>query len=74
MENRTAGIVQETRQHIRKKAGSTEAQNQAQNSQSQMQTDLELQLKASRDVRWQMCITSSYNKAFTCGSLVTDVL
>ncbi|PON72882.1 hypothetical protein PanWU01x14_063510 [Parasponia andersonii] len=54
VENRTAGIVQETRKHIKKKPGNSEAHNQAQNSQSQTQTDLELQLKASRDVAMAM--------------------
>lgn len=64
VENRTAGIIQETRKHIRKKPGGAAAQNQATNRgstwqqpqlQTQNQTDQELQLKASRDVRWQLC-------------------
>ncbi|XP_030504326.1 uncharacterized protein LOC115719421 [Cannabis sativa] len=54
VENRTAGIVQETRNHIRKKSGTSAVQNPAQNSQSQTQADLELQLKASRDVAMAM--------------------
>lgn len=62
MENRTADIIQETRKHIRKKPGNSDSQNQVQTTQSQMQTDLELQLKASRDVRWQLCITSLYGR------------
>ena len=71
MENRTADIIQETRKHIKKKPGGSEAQNQVSNRsttwqqpqmQPQMQTDQELQLKASRDVRWQPCITGSYNR------------
>ena len=51
VENRTADIIQETRKHIKKKPPSSATQNPAQNSQSPVQTDLELQLKASRDVR-----------------------
>ena len=69
VENRTSDIIQETRKHIRKKPGNAVGQNQETNrsstlQQSQlrtqmspMQTDQELQLKASRDVRWQLCIT-----------------
>ena len=60
IENRTTDIIQETRKHTRKKPSSSESQNQAQNSQSQMQTDLKLQLNASSDVRWQLCISSFY--------------
>lgn len=74
MENRTADIIQETRKlQIRKKGGSSEKQKPMSNVGStrqvqqplmraevlqQMETDLEIQLKASRDVRWQLCITS----------------
>lgn len=70
MESRTADIIQETRKHIKKKPGGSEVQSQAPNhsstwQQPQMQTDQELQLKASRDVRWQLCITGSYNRK-TC--------
>ncbi|KAF3454776.1 hypothetical protein FNV43_RR05224 [Rhamnella rubrinervis] len=58
VENRTADIIQETRKHIRKKPGSSDTQNNAQKWQPQMhnqpQTDLELQLKASRDVAMAM--------------------
>lgn len=73
VENRTSDIIQETRKHIRKKPGNSVGQNQETNHsttvhQSQLrnqmspkQTDQELQLKASRDVRWQLCIT------FLCG-------
>ncbi|KAL2955815.1 hypothetical protein AAZX31_18G049800 [Glycine max] len=73
VENRTSDIIQETRKHIKKKPGNSVGQNQETNHsttlhQSQLrnqmspkQTDQELQLKASRDVRWQLCIT------FLCG-------
>ena len=74
VENRTADIIQETRKlHIRKKGSGSEPKNQATNIytrkqpamqtqvEPQLQDDQEIQLKASRDVRWQMCITSSYN-------------
>ncbi|KAH7564702.1 hypothetical protein JRO89_XS09G0008500 [Xanthoceras sorbifolium] len=61
VENRTAGIIQETRKHIRKKSGSSVPQNQATKQphmqaqvQSPMQNDQELQLKASRDVAMAM--------------------
>ncbi|GLU11943.1 hypothetical protein SLE2022_286610 [Rubroshorea leprosula] len=60
VENRTAGIIQETRKHIRKKPSSSLAQNQAAkqpqmpNQVPQMQTDQEIQLKASRDVAMAM--------------------
>lgn len=69
VENRTSDIIQETRKHIRKKPGNFVGQNQETNHsttsqepqlRSQMsptQGDQELQLKASRDVRWQLCIT-----------------
>lgn len=76
MENRTAGIIEGTRKHIRKKSSNSRAQNQAgkqsqmQNQgQTQMQTDLEIQLKASRDVRWQLYFVGSYGGgmfAFAC--------
>lgn len=73
VENRTSDIIQETRKlQIRKKGGSSEKQKPMSNVGStcqvqqplmraevlqQMETDLEIQLKASRDVRWQLCIT-----------------
>lgn len=71
VENRTADIIQETRKlQIRKKDGNSVPQNNASNisgtcqqpltrthMQPQTQTDLETQLKASRDVRWQLCDT-----------------
>jgi len=71
VESRTADIIQETRKHMKKKPGGSEAQNPVPNRsnawqqpqmQPQMQTDQGLQLKASRDVRWQPCITGSYNR------------
>lgn len=56
MENRTADIIQETRKlQIRRKGNGSGAQNLATDF-PQMQADHETQLKASRDVRWQMCI------------------
>lgn len=74
MENRTADILQTRKLQIRRK-GSTSVQNQASNVsgvwqqpamrnnvQTQPQTDLETQLKASRDVRWQLCITGLDNE------------
>lgn len=73
MENRTSDIIQETRKHIKKKPGNSEVQNKETNRstswqhsqlQTQMQPDQELQLKASRDVRWQLCIT------FSCGKRI----
>ncbi|XP_028803011.1 uncharacterized protein LOC114758157 [Neltuma alba] len=63
VENRTSGIIQETRNHIKKKPGSSELERQETNrsathqhsqSRTQMQTDRELQLKASRDVAMAM--------------------
>ncbi|KAL0460380.1 UNVERIFIED_CONTAM: hypothetical protein Slati_0665200 [Sesamum latifolium] len=70
VENRTADIIQETRKiQIRKKSGSSLSQDQASNlgslrkqhmfqtrmhPQSQLHTDLEMQLKASRDVAMAM--------------------
>jgi hypothetical protein len=70
VENRTADIIQETRKlQIRKKGSNAGSQNQTDfnspqqqpilrtHGQPQMQADLEIQLKASRDVRWQLCIT-----------------
>jgi len=70
VENKTADIIQETRKlQIKRQGNNSEAQSQApyyaNNSlpqQSQMQpiqprmlTNHETQLKASRDVRWQLC-------------------
>ncbi|PIN20826.1 hypothetical protein CDL12_06493 [Handroanthus impetiginosus] len=68
VENRTADIIQETRKiQIRRKSGTSRSQNQASNldslrqqpalqahAQPQMHTDLETQLKASRDVAMAM--------------------
>ncbi|XVF46105.1 hypothetical protein PTKIN_Ptkin03bG0000100 [Pterospermum kingtungense] len=61
VENRTAGIVQETRKHIRKKPSGSAAQNQPakqpqmqQQVQTPMLADQEIQLKASRDVAMAM--------------------
>lgn len=67
MENRTSGIIQETRKHIRKKPGISATQNQGIKQphvqaqvQPSVQNDQELQLKASRDVRWQLYVTGLY--------------
>ncbi|CAN0876883.1 hypothetical protein LINGRAHAP2_LOCUS11552 [Linum grandiflorum] len=75
VENRTADIIQGTRKHIRNKPGSTSAPNQTTNQstarqqpqvppqvQPQTRADLELQLKASRDVRlrWQWLLKQNY--------------
>ena len=81
VENRTSDIIQETRKHIKKKPGNSEGQRQeTKHSMSrlqphtrtqmhpQMQADQELQLKASRDVRWQLYIT------FSCGNCVFDAV
>ncbi|GAV58594.1 hypothetical protein CFOL_v3_02127 [Cephalotus follicularis] len=61
VENRTAGIIQETRKHIRKKPSNSQSQNQSTKQpqmkaqlQPQMQTEQEIQLKASRDVAMAM--------------------
>ncbi|XP_057512121.1 uncharacterized protein LOC130794268 [Actinidia eriantha] len=64
VENRTADIIQETRKlQIRKERSNSEKQNQTSNvggtrqqppMQTHMQTDLEIQLKASRDVAMAM--------------------
>ncbi|XP_044487712.1 uncharacterized protein LOC123212597 isoform X2 [Mangifera indica] len=61
VENRTAGIIQETRKHIKKKPGNYLAQKQATKqphvqaqAQTPTETDQELQLKASRDVAMAM--------------------
>lgn len=65
VETRTADIISETRKlHIRRKGSGPDDQNQDTNGSSpwrpsQNQADQETQLKASRDVRWQMCITGS---------------
>lgn len=67
MENKTADIIQETRKlQIRRKGADPNAQNQVSGVNSswqqygmqsthQNQTNHETQLKASRDVRWQLC-------------------
>ena len=86
VENRTADIIQETRKlQIRKERSSSENQNRLSNvggarqqppkqthMQPQMQTDLEIQLKASRDVRWQLCITclNTYLGCVSCHFLL----
>lgn len=69
MENRTSGIIQETRKHIRKKPGISATQNQGIKQphvqaqvQPSVQNDQELQLKASRDVRWQLYVTGSCDR------------
>ncbi|KAJ6383242.1 hypothetical protein OIU76_000028 [Salix suchowensis] len=59
VENRTAGIIQETRKHIRKKPNGAAGQNQvtsrsSMGQQPQKETEQELQLKASRDVAMAM--------------------
>lgn len=78
VENRTADIIQETRKiQIRKRSDSSRPQNQASNMdnlrqpplpqrhmQPQMHTDLETQLKASRDVRLQLCCSGDKHKYF----------
>lgn len=69
VENRTADIIQETRKiQIKKKDRNFDVQNQNSNiygqrqqlsvqthTQPQTPADLEIQLKASRDVRWHFC-------------------
>lgn len=69
VENRTADIIQETRKiQIKKKDHNFDVQNQNANiyrqrqqlpvqthMQPQTHADLEIQLKASRDVRWHFC-------------------
>jgi len=83
VENRTADIIQETRKHIQKKPNGAAARNQAtyrssmwqqpqmetSRQQPQKETDQELQLKASRDVRWQLCYWFLYN-----GSIIACVV
>ncbi|KAK8551038.1 hypothetical protein V6N13_119531 [Hibiscus sabdariffa] len=61
VENRTAGIIHETRKHIRKKPSGSMAPNQAakqpqmqHREQTSVQADMEIQLKASRDVAMAM--------------------
>lgn len=81
VENRTADIIQETRKHIQKKPNGAAARNQAtyrssmwqqpqmetSRQQPQKETDQELQLKASRDVRWPLCYWFLYNGSiFAC--------
>lgn len=70
MENRAANIIQETRKHVKKKPSRFEERNKGLNQHnplqqpqtlSQMQSEQEIQLKASRDVRWQLYITGSYD-------------
>lgn len=61
MESKTADIIHETRKlNIRRKGNAASVQGQAaenlgQQQMPRIQTDYEVQLKASRDVRWQMC-------------------
>lgn len=86
MENRTADIIQETRRiRLRKKNESSSSQNQGSSfgtlrqqpmmpgrTQPQTHMDSETQLKASRDVRCQLCstgcnqITIFYMLTFLC--------
>ncbi|KAE8655297.1 beta-carotene hydroxylase [Hibiscus syriacus] len=87
VENRTAGIIQETRKHIRKKHSGSMAPNHAakqpqmqHQARTSLQADLEIQLKASRDVRWPLCVTGSYDGYIllsaipvTCGFLALEV-
>ncbi|KAK8262781.1 hypothetical protein V6Z11_D13G281500 [Gossypium hirsutum] len=61
VENRTAGIIQETRKHIKKKSSGSVAQNEhakqpqmQQQVRTPVQADQEIQLKASRDVAMAM--------------------
>ncbi|KAK8494260.1 hypothetical protein V6N13_138575 [Hibiscus sabdariffa] len=61
VENRTAGIIQETRKHIRKKSSGSMAPSQAakqrqmqHQARTSLQADQEIQLKASRDVAMAM--------------------
>lgn len=62
VENKTADIIHETRKlNIRRKESganleSQTAANFTQQNLPRTRTDYETQLKASRDVRWQMCI------------------
>lgn len=65
VENKTADIIQETRKlQIKRRGDNCEAPNQVpdvnspwlmQTAQPQNQSKHETQLKASRDVRWQLC-------------------
>lgn len=63
VENKTADIIQETRKlNIRRKGAVSNTQGEAgqkltQRYLSQNPLDHETQLKASRDVRWQICVT-----------------
>lgn len=72
MENKTADIIHETRKlHISRKGSGHNAQHQAAEKLAQctfphMQTDYETQLKASRDVRWQLYITRLNLLFFIC--------
>lgn len=64
VESKTADIISETRKlHIRRKGSDLDTRNQTKSTTlrqpPQMQTDHETQLKASRDVRCQMCIIRS---------------
>lgn len=64
VENKTADIIQETRKlQVKRRGNNFETPNQAPNvnnqwqqpTEPQIQTNPETQLKASRDVRWQLC-------------------
>lgn len=81
MENRTADIIQETRKlHIKKKSGVPETQTTSSNvginkqfqqlrvqTQPQTETDIAIQLKASRDVRFQLCIIGLHSNPSCIG-------
>ena len=61
MENKTADIIQETRKlQIRRKGSEAHNQGPGENTSWMQQPTQPLnhenQLKASRDVRWQLCI------------------
>ena len=64
VENKTADIIQETRKlQIKRRGNNSESPIQSPNvnnswqdpTQPNIQTNHETQLKASRDVRWQLC-------------------
>jgi hypothetical protein len=63
VENKTADIIQETRKlNIRRKGAVSNTQGEADHKLTQKYLpqnplDHETQLKASRDVRWQICVT-----------------
>lgn len=70
MENRAAEIIHETRKNMKKNPGKFQEHDTAyihhpavQQSQkeAEMLTHQEIQLKASRDVRWPLCSGFSYD-------------